>query len=103
MEEWGSFAKENPELVSYVAVSAGSGEEDFVRMQQIVALIDAKFICLDVANGYSEHVCRPSTAYCNIYSTLIAIEIITVKFIFIFIFSLLLTSDELAPHSLRLL
>lgn len=56
MEEWGAFAKANPELISYVAVSAGSGEEDFARMQQIVALVDAKFICLDVANGYSEHV-----------------------------------------------
>ena len=55
VEEWGAFAKANPELISYVAVSAGSGEEDFLRMQQIVALVDAKFICLDVANGYSEH------------------------------------------------
>ena len=43
-------------LPQHVAVSSGSGSEDFTRLKEITAAIsDLHYICLDVANGYSEH------------------------------------------------
>lgn len=39
-----------------MAVSSGIGENDFKSMRAILdALPELKYICLDVANGYSEH------------------------------------------------
>ena len=39
-----------------MAVSSGSGEADFSKLKQIAAAVpDLQYICLDVANGYSEH------------------------------------------------
>ena len=37
------------------AVSTGTGDEDFRNLNTIVTGIGAQFICIDVANGYSEH------------------------------------------------
>ncbi|XP_023346058.1 GMP reductase 2 [Eurytemora carolleeae] len=55
VEEWVKFAKENPEVLKYVAASSGSGEKDFLKLKEIVAAVPKLgFICLDVANGYSE-------------------------------------------------
>ena len=43
-------------VLRHVMVSTGTSEADFAKMQQILALSPAlKFICIDVANGYSEH------------------------------------------------
>lgn len=43
-------------LVQHVAVSSGSGQNDLEKMSSILeAVPQVKFICLDVANGYSEH------------------------------------------------
>lgn len=43
-------------LVQHVAVSSGSGKNDLEKMTSILeAIPQIKFICLDVANGYSEH------------------------------------------------
>lgn len=56
LEEWKQFAQENPEALKYVAVSSGIAEGDFERLTAILeALPQVTFICLDVANGYSEH------------------------------------------------
>jgi len=56
MEEWKEFAKNNSECLCHVAASSGTGQGDFERLQQILTEIpDVTFICLDVANGYSEH------------------------------------------------
>lgn len=39
-----------------VAVSSGTGSGDFEKLQEIIRNIpEVKYICLDVANGYSEH------------------------------------------------
>lgn len=39
-----------------IAASSGTGESDLVKLTQIVeAIPEVEFICLDVANGYSEH------------------------------------------------
>jgi GMP reductase len=40
----------------YIAVSTGTSEEDFERLQNILdSYPELHFICIDVANGYSEH------------------------------------------------
>ena len=39
-----------------IAVSSGTSDADFEKIQQILdAIHDIHTICLDVANGYSEH------------------------------------------------
>ncbi|EOY5052522.1 GMP reductase [Serratia marcescens] len=57
VEQWADFVQRMPESVlRHVMVSTGTSEADFAKMQQILALSSAlKFICIDVANGYSEH------------------------------------------------
>ena len=56
LEDWKKFAAEAPEAVKYVAASSGTGDGDWERLQAILAAVPGvNFICLDVANGYSEH------------------------------------------------
>lgn len=39
-----------------VAVSTGTGDSDFERISAVLAAVpQLKYICVDVANGYSEH------------------------------------------------
>lgn len=39
-----------------VAVSTGTGESDFEKISAVVAAVpELQYICVDVANGYSEH------------------------------------------------
>ena len=41
---------------NYFAVSTGTSDKDFLKLRQIVnAYPEIYFICIDVANGYSEH------------------------------------------------
>ncbi|XP_059965798.1 GMP reductase 1 isoform X2 [Mesoplodon densirostris] len=43
-------------MSQHIAVSSGSGKNDLEKMSSILeAVPQVKFICLDVANGYSEH------------------------------------------------
>ena len=45
-----------PSLSQSIAVSSGTGAKDFEQLDSIVkAIPDIGYICLDVANGYSEH------------------------------------------------
>ena len=40
----------------HFAISTGTSEQDFQRLQRIInAVPEIEFICIDVANGYSEH------------------------------------------------
>ena len=62
LDDWKMFRdaisiSETPESIfEYIAVSSGSKEEDFEKLQSILKLIPKiQFICLDVANGYTEH------------------------------------------------
>ncbi|CAB4067564.1 E1.7.1.7 [Lepeophtheirus salmonis] len=56
LEEWQQFAKDFPDAVKYAAVSSGTAERDFERLCEVLNNIsELSFICLDVANGYSEH------------------------------------------------
>uniref|UniRef100_A0AAQ4RJE2 GMP reductase n=1 Tax=Gasterosteus aculeatus aculeatus TaxID=481459 RepID=A0AAQ4RJE2_GASAC len=54
-EDWRNFAAAHPECLEHVAVSSGSGVADLERLCAVVDAVPAlKYICLDVANGYSE-------------------------------------------------
>ncbi|KAF5302619.1 hypothetical protein FQR65_LT19104 [Abscondita terminalis] len=55
VEDWKRFAEENPKCLTNVAVSSGMSNTDFERLSDILhAVPSLLFICLDVANGYSQ-------------------------------------------------
>ncbi|XP_065913485.1 GMP reductase 2-like [Dysidea avara] len=57
LEEWQKFNSEvTTDIYTNLAVSCGTGEADSENLKRIVDLLpDIKYLCLDVANGYSEH------------------------------------------------
>lgn len=56
VEQWKAFAAKFPECLEHIAVSSGSGQADLEKLCSVLkAVSDIRFICLDVANGYSEH------------------------------------------------
>ncbi len=57
VEQWRQFISRIPaSVLKHVMVSTGTSDADFIKMQQILALSPSlNFICIDVANGYSEH------------------------------------------------
>ena len=57
VQEWNDFLRDlTSEMYDYIAISTGTGKDD---SKKIAAIFEAnpqlKFICIDVANGYSEH------------------------------------------------
>jgi GMP reductase len=56
IEQWKAFVTANPAVVPFLAVSSGISEVDFTKLETIIAENPSlETICLDVANGYSEH------------------------------------------------
>ncbi len=57
LPEWAEFIAKQPESIfDKIAVSTGTGEQDAQKLAQILGQHSAlRFICIDVANGYSEH------------------------------------------------
>ena len=57
LDEWIAFSKNNyEEIMDYVGISTGTGPKDSEKLKAIFgALPHFKYICIDVANGYSEH------------------------------------------------
>merc|ERR1719284_1329492 len=56
VDEWKQFATKSPECLPNVAVSSGTSDKDYDKMCAIIDKIpEIAFICIDVANGYSEH------------------------------------------------
>jgi GMP reductase len=57
VDEWNSFLAQAPRgIENHIAVSTGTGSQDFEKIIQIFnANPQLLFICIDVANGYSEH------------------------------------------------
>ena len=50
-----NFFNESPDLINNVAIGAGIVEEDFDRVKQTIDLTPSiKYLCVDVANGYTE-------------------------------------------------
>ena len=64
LDDWLHFIEEsdifeNNELYDYIAISCGSKESDLTKMYEILdAIPQLNFICLDVANGYTENFIR---------------------------------------------
>ena len=57
VEQWAEFAKTaDKKTLNNVFVSTGTSEAEFEKVKQIMTLSeDFVFICIDIANGYSEH------------------------------------------------
>jgi GMP reductase len=57
VNEWNSFLSTAPKgIEDYIAVSTGTGKKDAENLATILNNHpNLKFICIDVANGYSEH------------------------------------------------
>ncbi|MEC5158421.1 GMP reductase [Chryseobacterium sp. MP_3.2] len=57
LEDWSEFLKnQDDSIFDYIALSTGIGKSDEEKIQQIVtAHPQINFLCIDVANGYSEH------------------------------------------------
>ena len=55
--EWKNFVQAaSPEMVQHIAVSTGSGKADAEKLKAVMEQCPSlQFICIDVANGYSEH------------------------------------------------
>ena len=57
VQEWNDFLRDlAPEMYNYIAISTGTGKDDSKKIAHIFEANPLlKFICIDVANGYSEH------------------------------------------------
>ncbi|MEC6815287.1 GMP reductase [Photobacterium toruni] len=57
VEQWAEFIHANDaSVLNNVMVSTGTSDADFQKTKDIMALTDdIIFICIDIANGYSEH------------------------------------------------
>lgn len=56
VEAWHTFLNENPAIYPHIALSTGTGEVDEEKIAQILKNHPKlQFLCIDVANGYSEH------------------------------------------------
>lgn len=54
-EDWQTFSKENTTALNFTFVSSGTRDNDFNALSAVLKKVDAPFICLDIANGYSQH------------------------------------------------
>lgn len=55
-EAWKQFAIENKDHLKNVSISSGMRAGDLEKLKVILELVpEIEYICLDVANGYSEH------------------------------------------------
>lgn len=57
IDEWQAFLDNAPEgIEERIMVSSGTSDQDFKKLSEILSLNNKlRFICIDVANGYSEH------------------------------------------------
>ena len=55
--EWGEFMKNAPAgIENFIAISTGTVPNDMEKLKSIInSNPELKFVCIDVANGYSEH------------------------------------------------
>mmetsp|Transcript_17132 Transcript_17132/g.20757 ORF Transcript_17132/g.20757 Transcript_17132/m.20757 type:complete len:368 (-) Transcript_17132:89-1192(-) len=56
VEQWKEFGANNKDVLPYVAISTGTSDTDLENVASVLASVpEIPMICLDVANGYSEH------------------------------------------------
>ncbi|EKD69945.1 MAG: hypothetical protein ACD_46C00691G0001 [uncultured bacterium] len=54
LDDWKEFTKAHPMILSSCFLSVGIGETDFAKLDDVMKLASIPFVCLDVANGYTE-------------------------------------------------
>lgn len=54
-DEWQAFLQANPNANDFVFITAGSSDHDFQSLVETMKIINCQKICLDIANGYSQH------------------------------------------------
>jgi GMP reductase len=54
LDEWKKFINHQPDVLKSSFVSIGVSDQDFIKLDEIMAEVNCPFICLDVANGYTE-------------------------------------------------
>lgn len=81
LEQWSAFLKSNAHLLpNSIGVSTGISELDFQKTKNILELDSRiQFICLDVANGYSEYFVKAVEKMRNLFpnKTIIAGNVVT--------------------------
>lgn len=90
VEEWINFSRESPDCLKNVAASSGVSDADFKRLKDILEAIPGiTFICLDVANGYSqcfvEYVRRVRAAFPS-HTIIVSFRTIFSFIIYLFLF-----------------
>lgn len=57
IQEWRDFLETAPDTITdQIALSTGTGKEDMKKLKELLSAFPSlRFICIDVANGYSEH------------------------------------------------
>ena len=54
-KDWQDFAAKRHDFQKYVFITAGSGDADFKNLCETLKAVECPMICLDIANGYSQH------------------------------------------------
>ncbi|MBP9722184.1 MAG: GMP reductase [Gammaproteobacteria bacterium] len=54
-KEWQDLINEQPEVLNYTFISTGIKDEDYANLCILLEFLPIQFICIDVANGYSEY------------------------------------------------
>lgn len=54
MPNWKKFVAENKMILESTFLSLGTSDAEFEKLREVMQFADIKFICLDVANGYTE-------------------------------------------------
>lgn len=57
VDEWKAFydANQESDVFNYLAISSGISDRDFTKLSDVIEAVPSlDYICLDVANGYSE-------------------------------------------------
>jgi GMP reductase len=54
LKDWQQFAKKYPQDLKQAFVSLGISDAEFEKLAGIMQTVEVPFICLDVANGYTE-------------------------------------------------
>lgn len=55
VEKWQKFQAEHPTAVPHSFISSGISQNDFDLLKKLAGEIKTNFICLDVANGYTQY------------------------------------------------
>ena len=54
-EHWLDLQKNHAEITPYTFVSSGTRADDIAKLKKVLSHVKTSFICLDVANGYTQH------------------------------------------------